>query len=56
MCDATYKLTYEGFPLLTIGTVDKDRRFYPFGLAIATDETHDDFAWLLEALKSTVKY
>ena len=36
--DATYKLMWQGFPVLMIGTTDKDRRYHPFGLAIRTNE------------------
>ncbi|CAF4641731.1 unnamed protein product [Rotaria sp. Silwood2] len=32
--DATYKLVWQGFPVLIIGTTDLNKAFHPFGLAI----------------------
>ena len=36
--DATYKLVWQGFPVLVIGTSDLDRHFHSFGLAVCSDE------------------
>ena len=33
LSDATYKLTYGGFPALTGGKTDKNKNFHPFGIA-----------------------
>ena len=33
--DATYKLSWHGFPLLLVGTTDADKKFHPFGLQIS---------------------
>lgn len=33
--DATYKMVWQGFSVLVIGTIDQDRNFYLFGLATA---------------------
>ena len=38
--DATYKLIWQGFPLLIVWTTDKARKFHPFGLGICTNETN----------------
>ena len=34
LADATYKIIIEGFPVLTVGTTDKDRHFIPFGCVV----------------------
>ena len=44
MSDATYKIVYEGYPVLTIGTTDKSKQFHPFGLAITYEEQTEDFS------------
>lgn len=31
--DATYKLIWQGFPVLIVGTTDRDKSFHPFALA-----------------------
>ncbi|CAF3850379.1 unnamed protein product [Rotaria sp. Silwood1] len=36
--DATYKLVWQGFPVLVIGTTDFNKAFHPFGLAICSYE------------------
>ncbi|CAF5148201.1 unnamed protein product, partial [Rotaria magnacalcarata] len=52
--DATYKLVWQGFPVLIVGTTDLNKAFHPFGLAIyllkptalicdATDAIKNDF-------------
>jgi hypothetical protein len=33
--DATYKLIWQGYPVLIVGTTDIDRVFHPYGLAYA---------------------
>lgn len=41
--DATYKLTWQGYPVFQIGTTDMHRSFHPFGIAVCTNEKTDDF-------------
>ncbi|RNA21679.1 hypothetical protein BpHYR1_049475 [Brachionus plicatilis] len=47
--NATYKLIWQGFPVLMIGTTDRQRHFHPFGICISTNETGDDFRFLFES-------
>ncbi|OXA39961.1 Glycerol-3-phosphate dehydrogenase [NAD(P)+] [Folsomia candida] len=49
--DATYKLNWEGFPVLVVGTSDKDSHFHPFGIAITSGETVEDFSSVFQVLK-----
>ena len=49
--DATYKLIYQGFPVLLTGTTDIMKHFHPFGLAITSHETSEDFAFVFNSLK-----
>lgn len=50
-CDATYKLVWNGFPVLLVGTTDLYRSFHIFGLAVCTNETETDFRFVFESLK-----
>ncbi|RNA06891.1 hypothetical protein BpHYR1_032210 [Brachionus plicatilis] len=52
LSDAIYKLFYGGFPALTGGTIDKNKNFHPFGLALCSSENNFDFAFFFRALKS----
>jgi hypothetical protein len=48
--DATYKLIWQGFPVLIVGTSDAYKRFHPIGLAVCTNERAADFQFLFEAV------
>ena len=48
--DATYKLTWQGYPFLLVGTSDADKVFHPFAVAITKGETAEDFAFIFRAL------
>jgi hypothetical protein len=48
--DATYKLIWQGFPVLIVGTTDLDRHFHPFGLAICSNETTTAFTFIFQSL------
>jgi hypothetical protein len=52
--DATYKLIWQGFPVLIVGTSDSQRQFHPFCLAICTNETEEDYNFLFSSLKDAV--
>ena len=54
-CDATYKLVWEGMPVLIIGTTDSDRHFHPFGMAICSNEKTDDFVFVYDSLRREVQ-
>ena len=45
LADATYKLTYENFPIITGGTTNRKKNFHPFRLAICRTEKDDDFGF-----------
>ena len=55
LADATYKIIIEGFPVLTVGTTDKDRHFIPFGCVVSTGEAENDFKFLFDSLKEGLK-
>ncbi len=37
--DGTYKLNYNGYPILMVGTVDMKRQYHPYGIMITKTET-----------------
>ncbi|CAF0979499.1 unnamed protein product [Brachionus calyciflorus] len=55
LADATYKLVYEGYPSLTIGTTDQNKKFHHFGIGITTNEKQEDYTFLFQTLKNTVE-
>lgn len=48
--DATYKLVWQGFPVLLVGTTDMHRQFHVIGVAVCTTETALDFAFIFGAM------
>ncbi|CAF0709784.1 unnamed protein product [Brachionus calyciflorus] len=51
LSDATYKITYGGFPALTGGTTDRDKKFHPFGLALCATEKNQDFGFFFRSVE-----
>lgn len=50
--DATYKLVWQRYPVLLIGTTDLYRKFHVFGIAVCTNEAEADFAFIFNFLKN----
>ncbi|XP_055307394.1 uncharacterized protein LOC129571604 [Sitodiplosis mosellana] len=53
--DATYKIVWQGFPILLIGTTDSNRKFHPFGVCVSTNERSEDFEFVFQSMKVKVK-
>ncbi|XP_055307521.1 uncharacterized protein LOC129571717 [Sitodiplosis mosellana] len=53
--DATYKLNWNGFPLIILGTVDRAKKFHPLAYACTTSETADDYEFVFESIKTAVE-
>lgn len=49
--DATYKLIWQGYPVLVIGTTDLNKAFHPFGLAICSNEKTEDFRFIFKSIQ-----
>ena len=49
--DATYKCTWNNFPVIMMGCSDKNRRFHPIIVAISSHETHKQFRFIFETWK-----
>jgi hypothetical protein len=49
--DATYKLVWEGFPVLIVGTSDQNNCFHPFAVAVTKGETAEDFSFIFRSLR-----
>ena len=42
--DTTYKLNWQGHPLILVGTVDKERHFHPFGVLLTKKRKSGKFS------------
>lgn len=53
-CDATYKIIWQGFPVLVVGSSDFDRHFHVFGISVSCTEQTEDYEFLFNSLKEGV--
>lgn len=53
--DTTYKLIWQGYPVLIMGLSDSNRKFHPAGVCVAMNERTKDFEFLFKTLKTAVK-
>lgn len=49
--DATYKLIWQGFPVLLVGTTDTVKQFHIICISVSTGETCSDFEWVFKSLQ-----
>lgn len=52
--DATYKVIWQGYPVIVCGTTDMGRHFHHFGVSVCVNERQEDFAFVFNTLKDTV--
>lgn len=45
--DATYKIVWQGYPVLVLGTCDQAKQFHPITFMLAQGETEEDYTYLL---------
>ncbi|CAF3028112.1 unnamed protein product, partial [Rotaria sp. Silwood2] len=53
--DATYKLIWQGYPVLIVGTTDKQCAFHPFGIVLCINEETNDFEFMFKSVQLTVE-
>lgn len=53
--DATYKLIWQGFPVLMNGFTDMNRKFHPTCVAVCTSEQEKDFVFIFASVRQGFK-
>lgn len=53
--DATYKLIWQGFPVLVCGTTDQNRKFHPLCVTVSSNEKKEDFKLMFQGLKDKIQ-
>lgn len=53
--DATYKLDWLGFPLIMMGTVDREKKFHPLIYACSSHERTEDYAFVFDTVKDGIR-
>ncbi|XP_077289789.1 uncharacterized protein LOC143913700 [Arctopsyche grandis] len=51
--DATFKLTWQGYPVLIVGSSDMNQVFHPYAIAVCSNETESDFAFIFSSIKES---
>lgn len=52
--DGTYKILWQGYPVIIVGTTDRGKHFHPFGLSVCTNERTEDYTFVFKTLKETI--
>lgn len=52
--DATYKLIWQGFPILVVGFTDMHRKFHPICVAVCTSEQEKDFVFIFMSIQQSI--
>lgn len=52
--DATYKMIWQGFPVLRIGFTDLHRTFHDIGIAVCVTETTKDFEFIFSSVSQGI--
>lgn len=53
--DATYKVNWQGYPFVIIGTVDRSKKFHVLAYGCTTNERTEDYAFYFRTLLNAVK-
>lgn len=53
--DGTYKLIWQGFPVIVVGTIDVDRHFHCLAIAVTSNETMTDYKFVFKAVKNKLE-
>lgn len=53
--DATYKLNWMGFPLIVLGTVDRNKKFHPLLYGCSSHETTEDYAFIFQSVMDGIE-
>lgn len=53
--DGTYKIVWEGFPLVVVGTIDRIKRFHMIGMCLTSNERESEYEFVFKTLSKAVK-
>lgn len=54
ICDATYKVIWQGFPVIVVGTVDFAKKFHPIAVMVTKTEQKSDLEFLFDTLRNSI--
>lgn len=54
VANGTYKLVWEDFPIMVVGTIDRLNKFHMLAICVTTNERQSDYAFVFETIKKAV--
>ena len=49
--DATYKVNWNGYPVIVAGVADANKSFFPCMICVVSTETKEDYAFVMQSMK-----
>lgn len=53
--DGTYKIMWQGFPLIVVGTVDRAKHFHVTGIVVTSNERESEYEFVFRTIKMGVE-
>lgn len=53
--DGTYKMMWEDFPLVAVGTIDRMRKFHLIGLCLTSNERETEYSFVFRTIADAIK-
>lgn len=56
MCaDATYKILWQGFPLIVVGFIDREKHFHVIAIVVTSNERTSEYEFVFRYLKKGIE-
>lgn len=53
--DGTYKITWQGFPLIVVGTIDRQNHFHVISIVVTSNERSSEYKFVFESIKRAIE-
>lgn len=53
--DGTYKITWQGFPLIVVGTIDREKHFHVTAIVVTSNEREREYEFVFRTIKSGIE-
>lgn len=53
--DGTYKITWQGYPLIVVGTIDRQKHFHVVAICLTSNERQSEYSFVFETIRKGFK-
>lgn len=53
--DGTYKITWQGFPLIVVGTIDREKHFHVTAIVVTSNERESEYEFVFRTIKMGIE-